>query len=489
MITGLDAFTEYDVSVAIVTGKGAGPRSEPPLVQRTAEGLPTTPISLAAEVGDDSARLSWGQPVSTNGLLQEYTVSLEDVLTGEVLVLTLPTHNSITEPYLMLEGLVPGSKYSFRVTASTGAGSGDVSEAVTFNTTGTRPTTPPPLTVTVIVTVPVTVTTVSDTQTTSSTTQVTEDTTQYTPTTTLFPTTQNATDPTPATNSTTPTPTPSTTQNSTSSQTNPTTTITTSATTTTTTTTPNVVFQINYASIVISVVIIAILLILLVLVLIFVGVYFIRSQGERAKARGLKIRGLTDIGRSRSNSVGSSRRPHSLTLSNPYHAISRGATSPVNPQSERSWYTSVRSPTKADTVDTLQDLMAEKERQRAGAGNLFTPYGYRPRALGGEPTPSPAGMRQEVISKSYSHEGVNVDRERKQLSSPKPTHNGVFIFDKILTPKRSRDMRGDVSPVGSEPPSLPPRRYQDEPALRFTSADGEFDDLDGEPERDEDFNM
>ena len=188
MITGLDAFTEYDVSVAIVTGKGAGPRSEPPLVQRTAEGLPTTPISLAAEVGDDSARLSWGQPVSTNGLLQEYTVSLEDVLTGEVLVLTLPTHNSITEPYLMLEGLVPGSKYSFRVTASTGAGSGDVSEAVTFNTTGTRPTTPPPLTVTVIVTVPVTVTTVSDTQTTSSTTQVTEDTTQYTPTTTLFPT-------------------------------------------------------------------------------------------------------------------------------------------------------------------------------------------------------------------------------------------------------------------------------------------------------------
>lgn len=98
--------------------------------------------------------------------------------------------------------------------------------------------------------------------------------------------------------------------------------------------------------------------------------------------------------------MGSSRRPHSLTLSNPYHAISRGATSPVNPQSERSWYTSVRSPTKADTVDTLQDLMAEKERQRAGAGNLFTPYGYRPRALGGEPTPSPAGMRQEV-SKCY----------------------------------------------------------------------------------------
>ena len=181
MITGLDAFTEYHVGVAIVTGKGAGPRNEPPLIQRTAEGVPTTPISLAAEVGDDSARLGWGQPVSKNGLLQEYTVRLEDVLTGEVLMLTLPTHNSITEPYILIEGLVPGSEYSFRVTASTGAGPGDVSEAGTFNTTGTRPTTPPPLTVTVIVTVPVTVTTVS-TQATSPTTQVTESTTQYTST-------------------------------------------------------------------------------------------------------------------------------------------------------------------------------------------------------------------------------------------------------------------------------------------------------------------
>ena len=50
-------------------------------------------------------------------------------------------------------------------------------------------------------------------------------------------------------------------------------------------------------------------------------------------------------------------------------------------------------------------------------------------------------------------------------------------------------MRGDISPVGSEPPSLPPRRYQEEPILRFVTDDGEFDDLDGEPERDEGFNM
>ena len=108
------------------------------------------------------------------------------------------------------------------------------------------------------------------------------------------------------------------------------------------------------------------------------------------------------MGRSRSNSVASSRRPQSLTLANPYHAISKGAVSPINPQSERSWYTSVRSPPKADTMDTLQDLIAEKEGQRGGAGNLFTPYGYRPPALGGEPTPSPAGMKQEVNKRNFS---------------------------------------------------------------------------------------
>ena len=74
-------------------------------------------------------------------------------------------------------------------------------------------------------------------------------------------------------------------------------------------------------------------------------------------------------------------------MSNPYQSISRG-----NPRSERSWYTSVRSPTKSDTMETLDSLAAEKERTQMEAGNLFTPYGYRPAALGGEPAPSPAGM-------------------------------------------------------------------------------------------------
>ena len=46
-------------------------------------------------------------------------------------------------------------------------------------------------------------------------------------------------------------------------------------------------------------------------------------------------------------------------------------------------------------MDTLQDMVAEKERQREGPGNLFTPYGYRPPALGGEPTPSPTGMSKQ----------------------------------------------------------------------------------------------
>ncbi|KAI6652852.1 Receptor-type tyrosine-protein phosphatase delta-like isoform X10 [Oopsacas minuta] len=493
MISGLDAYTGYDVSVAIVTGKGSGPRNEPPIVQRTAEGLPTAPTDLVADTGDTSARLIWNQPSSINGLLQQYTVTIQDIISDDILVLTLPTSNTITEPYLLIDGLIPGSNYIFSVVASTGAGAGVSSEVGYFTTSGTRPTTPPPLTVTVTVTVPVTVTTVSTTKVTTSTTQVTDATTQSTQTTS---TTETATLTDPVTNTTTNTSsTPTVTNSTTDTSTITTQSDTNSLSTPTTTTTQPISGQLpNFASILIPSVIIVILLILLVLVLICVGVYVIRNQEHKVKARVLKIRGLTDTGRSRSSSLGSSRRPHSLTLSNPYHAISRGAASSRNPQSERSWYTSVRSPTKSDTMDALQDLVAEKERQNIGAGNLFTPYGYRPPALGAEPIPSPAGMSMlagqqtpEVKSNRYSQEGVNIDRERKQLSSPKESHNGgIFNFDK-LSPKKSKDVRSDTY-AGSDPPSLPPRRYQEEPTgLRYVLDEGVFDDLEGEPERDEEF--
>ena len=90
----------------------------------------------------------------------------------------------------------------------------------------------------------------------------------------------------------------------------------------------------------------------------------------------------------------------------------------------------------------------------------------------------------QVLSDSYSHEGMNVDRARKQLSSPmrKENQNGVFIFDKILGDKKTKDWRLDAS-GGSDPPSLPPRRYiQEEPNdLRLVLDEGLMDDL--EPDR------
>ena len=185
-IPGLTPFTEYEIGVAVVTGKGAGPRNDPPQVQRTAEGLPGSPTDLAMTIDEVRARLSWAQPGVKNGLLEQYSVIIRDIQSGENLVLTLPTTDTIIDPFVYVEGLLPGSNYSFSVSASTSAGQGVYSPPFPFVTPGTRPTLPPPLTVTVIVTVPVTLTTISTTQTTQNTTTSTQ-------TSTTTPTTRPAT--------------------------------------------------------------------------------------------------------------------------------------------------------------------------------------------------------------------------------------------------------------------------------------------------------
>ena len=182
-ITGLTAYTEYDVSIALVTGEGFGPRNDPPLVQRTAEGLPTAPIGLSVDIGETGVKLNWAQPATKSGLLRQYTVTLLDRESADILVLTVPTTNGITEPFLLIDGLVPGSNYTFSVYASTGGGVGVASETFGFSTPGMRPTAPPPLTVTVIVTVPVTATTLSTPTSASSRTPTTETPTTHTSTT------------------------------------------------------------------------------------------------------------------------------------------------------------------------------------------------------------------------------------------------------------------------------------------------------------------
>ena len=188
-ITGLMAYTEYDVSVAIVTGVGSGPRNDPPLVQRTAEGLPTAPTGLSVEIEATSVRLNWAQPATKNGLLIQYTITLHDTESADILALDIPTTNEITDPFISIDGLVPGTNYTFSISASTGAGAGVISETFAFSTPGVRPTAPPPLTVTVIVTVTVTATTASTHTSTSS--QATDSTTQTT--TSLTTTTKTST--------------------------------------------------------------------------------------------------------------------------------------------------------------------------------------------------------------------------------------------------------------------------------------------------------
>ncbi|XP_045491212.1 protein sidekick isoform X2 [Colias croceus] len=121
VISGLEKFTEYNISVLCFTEPGDGPRSDFILV-RTKEDIPDEVVNLQFDdISDRAVRVSWSPPKKSNGVLIGYKLSYQikenpDTLKEEVLP---PNVSSIR-----VEHLQASTQYNFWVSAATGVGEG-----------------------------------------------------------------------------------------------------------------------------------------------------------------------------------------------------------------------------------------------------------------------------------------------------------------------------------------------------------------------------
>ncbi|XP_052737459.1 protein sidekick isoform X2 [Bicyclus anynana] len=127
LITGLEKFTEYNISVLCFTEPGDGPRSDFVLV-RTKEDKPDEIVNLQFDdISDRAVRVSWSPPKKSNGVLIGYKLKYQikenpDSLKEEVLP---PSNTSIR-----VEHLQASTQYQFWVSALTAVGEGGPRSAV-----------------------------------------------------------------------------------------------------------------------------------------------------------------------------------------------------------------------------------------------------------------------------------------------------------------------------------------------------------------------
>ncbi|CAB3242123.1 unnamed protein product [Arctia plantaginis] len=127
LISGLDKFTEYNVTVLCFTEPGDGPQSDYVLV-RTKEDIPDEVGSLLFDdISDRAVRVSWSSPKKSNGILMGYKLSYQmkddnDTYKEEVLP---PNITSIK-----VEHLQASTHYRFWLCAMTAVGEGPAWAAV-----------------------------------------------------------------------------------------------------------------------------------------------------------------------------------------------------------------------------------------------------------------------------------------------------------------------------------------------------------------------
>ncbi|XP_038579483.1 neural cell adhesion molecule L1-like protein isoform X4 [Micropterus salmoides] len=126
IVSGLQPFSEYRLTVNVFNKKGKGPNSDPATFNTT-EGVPEqVPILTASNAQRDSILLVWGPPLEANGILTGYLLqyhlinetTLEAVDSQEINITGADTTQR------KLEGLEEGSLYRFRLSACTRAGCG-----------------------------------------------------------------------------------------------------------------------------------------------------------------------------------------------------------------------------------------------------------------------------------------------------------------------------------------------------------------------------
>ncbi|XP_076801540.1 phosphatidylinositol phosphatase PTPRQ-like isoform X2 [Clavelina lepadiformis] len=135
VLTNLDEFTEYTVSVVSETVNGSGPAAE--VTFTTLQDVPGPPQDIEVrEVNATSAVFSWKEPSEPNGVITKYTIYYGTPGNVKSIVLLTPrTSHAVTD-------LIPFTDYRVFVHASTLKGMGPASDKVMFETKEGAPSVP-----------------------------------------------------------------------------------------------------------------------------------------------------------------------------------------------------------------------------------------------------------------------------------------------------------------------------------------------------------
>lgn len=122
MLSGLQPYTRYHVTVLCFTSPGDGVASDA-VTARTMQDVPGAVGSMQfLNVTDRSVTLVWTQPANTNGLLTGFSVKY-DLKEGSSTPITLNTTANVTQ--VTVNSLKPSTQYEFEVWAWTVVGAGE----------------------------------------------------------------------------------------------------------------------------------------------------------------------------------------------------------------------------------------------------------------------------------------------------------------------------------------------------------------------------
>ncbi|KAK9407622.1 neural cell adhesion molecule L1 [Crotalus adamanteus] len=125
ILGGLRPWSRYQVQLAVLNGRGEGPRSEA-MEFVTPEGVPSIPESFQLDyLSDTAVLLEWMPPKFPNGRLLRYVLGYQQANQTEMDIGNI--HIPVTQLSLNLSDLDPHTPYKFSLWAETKEGRGEVS--------------------------------------------------------------------------------------------------------------------------------------------------------------------------------------------------------------------------------------------------------------------------------------------------------------------------------------------------------------------------
>ncbi|XP_064396511.1 phosphatidylinositol phosphatase PTPRQ-like isoform X3 [Halichondria panicea] len=149
-LTGLEKFTMYSVNVSASTMIGSGPVAVETV--KTLSDTPSMPLNLGySNDTSTSVNLTWDMPTSPNGVIESYTLQIDDVSTISTPV-SVPNVTNINGSLTVytLTGLLPFHTYELVLYALTDRGAGPGSTPLTVYTLEDLPTSPLNFTLSVV---------------------------------------------------------------------------------------------------------------------------------------------------------------------------------------------------------------------------------------------------------------------------------------------------------------------------------------------------